>query len=83
MTPVGGFLTNAPVLRLTASVDRGSEHPLAAAIVKGAEDRGMKLSAIFQARLGGGGPHETEIEVKVAVVAECELTPGIPEPSDR
>jgi P-type Cu+ transporter len=31
------------VLRLVASLERGSEHPLAAAIVKGAEERGLRL----------------------------------------
>ncbi|HZE21143.1 MAG TPA: copper-translocating P-type ATPase, partial [Desulfobaccales bacterium] len=31
-------------LRLGASLERGSEHPLAAAIVKGAEERGVKLA---------------------------------------
>src|SRR5687767_12535154 len=32
------------VLRLAASLERGSEHPLAAAIVAGARDRGIELS---------------------------------------
>lgn len=32
------------VLRLAGSLERGSEHPLAAAIVKGAEERGMALA---------------------------------------
>jgi Cu+-exporting ATPase len=32
------------VLRLTASLERGSEHPLGEAIVKGADARGLKLS---------------------------------------
>ncbi|MGB5606769.1 MAG: heavy metal translocating P-type ATPase [Gammaproteobacteria bacterium] len=32
------------VLQLAASLDRASEHPLAAAIVRGAEERGMTLS---------------------------------------
>ena len=33
------------LLRLAASIERASEHPLAAAIVNGAEERGLKLGA--------------------------------------
>lgn len=40
--PAPGFQPNE-VLRLAASLERGSEHPLAAAIVKGAEERGLQL----------------------------------------
>ncbi len=34
------------VLRLAASAERGSEHPLARAIVEGAEDRGLELEEL-------------------------------------
>jgi Cu+-exporting ATPase len=44
------------VLRLAASLERGSEHPLAAAIVKGAEKKGLKLveSREFRSITGKG-----------------------------
>jgi P-type Cu+ transporter len=42
-TTVGAVDENE-LLRLAASLERGSEHPLADAIVKGAEERGLKLS---------------------------------------
>jgi Cu+-exporting ATPase len=44
------------VLRLAASLERGSEHPLAAAILQAAASRGLKLSEVqdFQSRPGLG-----------------------------
>jgi Cu+-exporting ATPase len=37
-------LADADLMRVAASLERGSEHPLAAAIVKGAEQRGVRLT---------------------------------------
>ena len=46
----------AEVLRLAASLEKGSEHPLAAAVVEGAEGRGLKLPATsdFASQTGKG-----------------------------
>jgi Cu+-exporting ATPase len=49
-------IDEAQVLQLAASVERGSEHPLAAAIVKAAADRNLELSPVrgFDAPAGKG-----------------------------
>ena len=52
---VNGF-DEAELLRLAASLERGSEHPLASAVVRGAEERGLTLAkaAEFQSIPGQG-----------------------------
>jgi Cu+-exporting ATPase len=52
---INGF-AGEEALQLVASLERASEHPLAAAIVKGAEDRGMTLGQVeaFESITGKG-----------------------------
>ena len=51
----GGFEAQA-LLRMAATLERGSEHPLAAAIVRGAEERGIALGSAeaFESVTGQG-----------------------------
>jgi Cu+-exporting ATPase len=53
--PVGDF-TKPEILRLAATLERGSEHPLALAFVKEAEAQGLRLSEVkdFQSFTGKG-----------------------------
>jgi Cu+-exporting ATPase len=51
-----GVVAEEELLRLAATLERASDHPLAAAIVKGAEERGLRLgsTANFQSITGKG-----------------------------
>ncbi|HEX5364314.1 MAG TPA: heavy metal translocating P-type ATPase [Gallionella sp.] len=49
VTPLAGF-EEGVVLWLAASLERASEHPLAAAIVKGAQERDITLKAVSEFR---------------------------------
>ena len=53
--PAGGF-DSKEFLRLAASLEQNSEHPLAAAIVQGAKDQGIALDAVkdFRSVTAGG-----------------------------
>ena len=88
VSPTGGFDENE-LLRLVASLERGSEHPLAGAIVQGAEDRGLKLvpASEFDTQTGKGVVGTVDgRRVAVgnkALFASLEINPeGLPERSD-
>jgi Cu+-exporting ATPase len=55
VTAIGPFGEDE-LLRLAASLERGSEHPLAAAIVRGAEERGLTFGTVgdFTSETGKG-----------------------------
>jgi Cu+-exporting ATPase len=56
MAAAGSDLAEDAFLRLAASLERSSEHPLAAAIVQGAEQRGLRLAEAgdFRSETGKG-----------------------------
>ncbi|MGH9783107.1 MAG: copper-transporting P-type ATPase [Terriglobia bacterium] len=79
--PAHGFDAQK-LLRLAASLERGSEHPLAAAIVAGAEEKGAALTAVedFESLTGRGVKGKVE-GVAVALgnkklLEEMGINPG-------
>ncbi|MDP9475794.1 MAG: copper-translocating P-type ATPase, partial [Actinomycetota bacterium] len=64
------------LLRLVASAERGSEHPLGEAIVRGARDRGLALAEAdgFEAVMGGGV--RAEVEGRSVLVGNRRLLNG-------
>jgi len=57
----GGRFSKDDLLRLAASVEQASEHPLARAIVSAAQEKGMQLSAVTEFRATPGGGAEGHI----------------------
>src|SRR6266496_3829600 len=70
------------LLRWAATLERGSEHPLAAAIVRGAEDQGVQLGAAesFASVTGKGVKGNVDRRAvalgNVALLAELGVDPG-------
>jgi Cu+-exporting ATPase len=61
------------VLRLAASLEAGSEHPLAEAILRGARDQGIALAKTqdFEAITGGGV--KAQVEGRAAILGNARL----------
>ncbi|MBA2592528.1 MAG: heavy metal translocating P-type ATPase [Gammaproteobacteria bacterium] len=72
VVPVEG-VGEAEVLRLAASLERGSEHPLAAAIVRGAEARGLGLNPVAEFRSLTGQGVQGEIDGHRVAVGNLKL----------
>ncbi len=76
--PSPGFQADA-LLRLGASVERASEHPLAAAVVAGANERNLSLvePTGFHAQPGGGVSARVEGRLLVAGTADFLRAAGV------
>jgi P-type Cu+ transporter len=72
VTALGGISENE-LLRLAASLERASEHPLAAAIVRGAEDRKLALSSATEFRSETGKGAIGTIDGKKVAVGNLAL----------
>lgn len=67
-----GF-SDEEVLRLAASLDQGSEHPLAAAIVQAAHDRGLTLGTVEAFESASGIGVTGEVDGKVLALGNTAL----------
>jgi Cu+-exporting ATPase len=80
--PAAGW-DEAALLRLAAALERASEHPLAAAVVAAAADRGFALPAVEDATAVPGKGVRGTVEGRAvalgnpALLAELGLTPGV------
>jgi Cu+-exporting ATPase len=72
VVPIAGFAADE-LLRLAASAERGSEHPLASAVVSGAQSRNLALAeaAHFQALAGRGA--EARVETHDVLIGNTTL----------
>ncbi len=79
---VAAGFAEADVLRLAASLERGSQHPLGAAIVKAAKERGLPLAAVqnFDAPAGKGVTGDADgrhvVIGNLRIMREAGIEPG-------
>ncbi|WP_435626501.1 heavy metal translocating P-type ATPase [Candidatus Ferrigenium straubiae] len=70
--PLAGF-DEGEVLRLGASLERASEHPLAAAIVGGAQEKGLSLTAVSDFRSYTGKGVAGKVEGRAVALGNLKL----------
>ena len=68
-----GDVDEGELLRLAASAERGSEHPLAAAIIDGAQERGLALAEPTEFRALPGHGIEAVVENRRLVIGNARL----------
>jgi P-type Cu+ transporter len=84
----GGSISEDQLLRLAASLEQASEHPLARAIVNGARDRNVGLAQVsnFKAAFGGGVEGDVDgrrVRVGTSAFLRESSAEGIPEETPR
>ena len=72
IVPAEGFAEDE-LLRLAAALERGSEHPLATAIVEGAGDRGLELPAAFDFASQTGKGVQGKVEGRKVALGNAAL----------
>src|SRR5262249_48361500 len=72
--PVAG-MDEREILRIAASVERGSEHPLAGAIVRAATDRKLPLASVSMFKAIPGKGVSGVVEGKNVLLGNLELSP--------
>ena len=82
VTDIIAFGNHSPdnILRLAASAERGSEHPLGRAMVKAALEKGLKLSDPIRFRSFGGFGIRANIDDQILVIGNLRMmqNEGIP-----
>jgi len=84
----GGSISEEELLRLAASLEQASEHPLARAIVDGARDRNVRLAQVsnFKAAFGGGVEGDVDgrrVLVGTSAFLRESSAQGIPDETPR
>ncbi len=74
--------SEAEILQLAASLERGSEHPLAAAIVAGAERRGVTLVSVEEFRSTTGKGVTGRVDGRRVALGNQRLLEGLKVPLD-
>lgn len=69
----GGTIAETELLRIVASAERGSEHPLAEAIVAAAKERGLSLTEPSDFRALSGFGIEAAIQGRSVLVGNAQL----------
>jgi Cu+-exporting ATPase len=73
----GGAVPEDELLRLAAGLERGSEHPLAAAVVTGARERGLEIPGANRFGYRPGLGVEGEVEGRRVAIGTAALLRGL------